>query len=74
MTQQDINEEILHILTCLIHSDDNYKRECVDLNANAFLDRLRVMMLPTKQRESASSATTSSEFSVNPEKVEENRK
>ena len=48
MSQQEINEEILTILTALIHSDDNYKRECVDLNANAFLMRLKDMILPPK--------------------------
>jgi len=51
MTQQEINEEILHILTCLIHSDDNYKRDCVDLNAEAFRKRLKDMILPPKVSE-----------------------
>ena len=51
MSQQEINEEILTILTALIHSDDNYKRECVDLNANAFLMRLKDMILPPKVSE-----------------------
>jgi len=48
MSQQDINEEILHILTCLIHADDKYERECVDLNANAFLIKLKAMILVTR--------------------------
>ena len=41
------------------------------VNAKA---KLEGILVPTKQRDSASSATTSSESSVNPEKVEENRK
>ena len=42
--QLQINEEIYDILTCLIHSDDHYNRGVVDLNANAFLKRLRSLI------------------------------
>ena len=47
-TQEEINEEIYTILKCLIHSDDHYNRGVVDLNANAFLERLGKMLHPTQ--------------------------
>jgi len=42
--QRKINEEIYDILTCLIHSSDNYDRGVVDLNADAFLKRFRRLL------------------------------
>ena len=50
-TQDEINEEVHTILKCIVHSDDNYTRDVVDLNTVAFLERLGKMLRDSPESE-----------------------
>lgn len=48
MSQEEINEQIYDVLTCLVHASDKYNREAIDLNAVALLRKLWRMLPRSK--------------------------